>query len=219
MTFIAVALLAAAQLATAHFGIEYPEWRANTLSGNTNYSQWVWPCANVPGNLPNGNRTDWPLTGGSVKLDLHHPWSYVFINLGLGENVTVFNYTLTPSLVNSTGNGSLCIPSLPLPADLSVSDGDLASIQVVTSGASGSALYNCADITFRANAKALSGDDCKSDEGVSFSVVTAEASNSTNNTSTPGGTNGNSASAGGVNTLVLTSVVGLAVAFVYGVGV
>jgi len=137
-----IAILAAAQLATAHFGLTYPEWRVDTLSGDEKYSQWVWPCAGVPGNLPDGNRTEWPLDGGSLKLELHHPWSYVFVNLGLGENVTVFNYTLTPSLVNTTGNGTLCIPKLPLPADLTVADGDQASIQVVTSGHTGSALYN-----------------------------------------------------------------------------
>ena len=39
-------LLAAAGLAQAHFGIEYPPMRANTLgsSKNTTYSQWTNPC-------------------------------------------------------------------------------------------------------------------------------------------------------------------------------
>jgi len=133
-------LLAAAQLATAHFGLEYPTWRDTTLGTGHNYSQWNYPCAGVPGNL--GNRTDWPLTGGSVILDLHHPWTYVFINLGLGENVTNFNYTLTPQFLNTTGNGTLCLPTLPLPADLKVADGTLASIQVITVGDSGAGLYN-----------------------------------------------------------------------------
>lgn len=164
MKTASIAFLVAAQLATAHFGLEYPEWRVDTLKGEEKYSQWVWPCkfqllpvitsttqfanrllssgAGVPGNLPDGNRTDWPLDGGSLKLELHHAWTYVFVNLGLGDNVTVFNYTLTPSLVNTTGNGTLCIPKLPLPANLKVADGDQASIQVVTSGESGSALYN-----------------------------------------------------------------------------
>lgn len=89
-----------------------------------------------------GNRTDWPLQGGTLKLDLHHPWTYVFVNLGLGDNVTNFNYTLTPEFWNSTGKGTLCVPDLPLPADLSVEDGTKASIQVVTLGESGNALYN-----------------------------------------------------------------------------
>lgn len=73
---------------------------------------------------------------------MHHKWTYVFVNLGLGDNVTNFNYTLTPSLWNETGNGTLCISDLPLPVDLSVADGTHATIQVVTSGQSGSALYN-----------------------------------------------------------------------------
>jgi hypothetical protein len=70
----ALALLVTAQLASAHFGVEYPSWRADTLSTDTPYSQWVWPCAGVPAGA--GNRTDWPLTGGSLKLDLHHAWTY-----------------------------------------------------------------------------------------------------------------------------------------------
>lgn len=89
-----------------------------------------------------GNRTDWPVQGGSLALDLHHPWTYVFVNLGLGDNVTNFNYTLTPSFWNETGNGTLCVPQLPLPAGVTPADGSKGSIQVVTLGASGSALYN-----------------------------------------------------------------------------
>lgn len=72
---------------------------------------------------------------------LTHP-SSVFVNLGLGENATNFNYTLTKNFWNETGNGTLCVPSLPLPANLAVTDGTKASIQVVTLGDSGSALYN-----------------------------------------------------------------------------
>ena len=68
-----LALLVTAQLASAHFAVDYPEWRADSLN-NESYSQYTWPCAGVPGDA--GNRTDWPLTGGSLKLDLHHPWTY-----------------------------------------------------------------------------------------------------------------------------------------------
>lgn len=73
----------------------------------------------------------------------------VFVNLGLGPNVTNFNYTLTPSFWNETGNGTLCVPLLPLPANLAVTDGTQGSIQVVTPGASGSALYNVGDKVIR----------------------------------------------------------------------
>lgn len=92
--------------------------------------------------MPNGvgNRTEWPIAGGSVALDLHHQWTYLFINLGLGTNATAFSTALTPELLNVTGNGTYCIPLLPVPVD--VKDGDNATLQVVTSGESGAALYN-----------------------------------------------------------------------------
>ncbi|KAM7207237.1 hypothetical protein V8F20_002503 [Naviculisporaceae sp. PSN 640] len=219
MKFTALAVLATAQLATAHYGLLYPEWRFDTLSGDERYSQWEYPCAGVPGNT--GNRTEWPLTGGSLKLELHHAWTYVFVNLGLGENVTVFNYTLTPQLFNTTGNGTFCLPELPLPANLTPKDGDQASLQVITTDYKGTALYNCADIVFRASAKALSGDDCKSNN-VTGGVVAAATQGSDDDADSKNETNtdtkGSGAPAGGVNTMVLSSVAGLAIAFVYGLG-
>lgn len=143
VAFTPLALAAAlATTASAHYGLEYPVWRSNTLGTGHNYSQWTYPCAGVPADLPNGNRTDWPLKGGSVKLDLHHDWTYVFINLGLGANVSNFNYTLTPEFWNTTGKGTLCVPELLLPTNLKVADGDQASIQVITVGDSGAGLYN-----------------------------------------------------------------------------
>lgn len=46
MALAAFVLLAIAQLAMAHFGVEYPIWRDNTLgsSADSNYSQWEYPC-------------------------------------------------------------------------------------------------------------------------------------------------------------------------------
>lgn len=101
---------------------------------------------NIPGANVNQtsftNRTIWPLDGGSLSLDLHHPWTYVFVNLGLGTTTSTFNISLTPNFYNVTGNGTFCLPKLMLPAGTTVVDGQNASIQVVTSGRSGSALYN-----------------------------------------------------------------------------
>ncbi|TQS34249.1 hypothetical protein Golomagni_05375, partial [Golovinomyces magnicellulatus] len=144
-------LLAAVQAVNAHFGLTYPEWRADTLSeeGELKYSQWEYPCAGV--DYKAGNVTEWPLTGGSLELELHHPWTYVFVNLGLGENSTNFNISLTPELWNATGKGTLCVSELKIPQD--IADGSVGTLQVVTSGASGSALYNCADIKFSKDAK------------------------------------------------------------------
>ncbi|KAK4223999.1 hypothetical protein QBC38DRAFT_548034 [Podospora fimiseda] len=204
--FATLLLLSAVQLATAHFGLEYPEWRDNTLSAgaNSNYSQWEWPCAGVPPNT--GNRTDWPLTGGSVKLDLHHKWTYIFINLGIGANVSNFNVSLTNPFWNSTGNGTLCVPKLTLPSNLPIDDGTLASIQVVTIGETGNALYNCADITFRSSANALSGDDCKTSDGITYQNVTAAAQEQKSAAS----------SSPAANTAVLSAVGLVTLLFVFG---
>ena len=95
------------------------------------------------------NRTLWPLTGGSLSLDLHHPWTYLFVNLGLGTVYPTFNITLTNQLLNETGNGTLCMPQVVLPSSFTPFDGQNASIQVVTVGASGSALYNVSDPSIR----------------------------------------------------------------------
>ena len=164
-----------------------------------------------------GNVTDWPLDGGAVKLDLHHPWSYVFINLGLGENATNFNVSLTPQFLNATGKGQFCIDKLELPEE--VEDGTLGSIQVITLSESGTALYNCADIRFTKDAEGPS--NCTSEmEYVSIKEQsgngTEEDSSSSN--STKSGGDDNAAGILGVNKVVLTSVAGLAAAFVMGLG-
>ncbi|TFB02789.1 Uncharacterized protein CCMA1212_004993 [Trichoderma ghanense] len=255
--------LAAIQAVTAHFAIEYPEWRADTLAeeNEDKYSQWDYPCTSSPhshppssplhephhhnanantkkifhitgGGVPYkaGNITNWPLSGGALQLELHHPWTYLFVNLGLGANTTNFNISLTPSLVNVTGKGTLCIDKLALPsldAGADIKEGTLASIQVVTSGESGSALYNCADIRFTKNATGPS--NCSTSEGLEMHTVTEEDENDNDNgtDSSKGGDSGNSSApadkknaAGlmGSDKSVLATVVGLAVAFSLGLG-
>lgn len=100
--------------------------------------QYIFPCANI--SSMSANRTAWPLTGGSIGMHLGHPWTYYAINLGLGDDVSAFDISLTPELHNATGKGELCT-KVEIPAGL-VKEGDNASIQVVTFGESGSALYN-----------------------------------------------------------------------------
>jgi hypothetical protein len=160
-TRIVVSALVLVSLATSHFTMEYPEMRGDSFA--TGASQWIYPCkshANLFHNFINmiltflganvdqtsaTNRTLWPLTGGSLLLDLHHPWTYFFVNLGLGTDYPTFNITLTQQLLNETGNGTLCMPQVLLPSSYTPSDGQNASIQVVTVGDSGSALYNVSD--------------------------------------------------------------------------
>lgn len=167
-----------------------------------------------------GNVTDWPIGGGSLAVDLHHPWTYVFVNLGLGANATNFNISLTPQFWNATGKGTLCVEKLPVPID--VKEGTLASLQVVTSGASGSALYNCADIRFTKDAKALS--NCTTTKGITVQNVTQQQSGGSGGSSGNSSTNGTSdgkpkdsaGTAMGANIMALVTVVALASGFVMG---
>ncbi|KFY06045.1 hypothetical protein V492_08171 [Pseudogymnoascus sp. VKM F-4246] len=102
---------------------------------------------------------------------MHHAWTYYAINIGIGTVEPALTDTLTPDLHNTTGNGTLCIPKLSVPAGLA-KEGDNATLQVVTFDNFGSALYNCADITF--SSKAVAPKDCKT-EGVTEVIVGAEA--------------------------------------------
>ncbi|OHW99967.1 hypothetical protein CSPAE12_01197 [Colletotrichum incanum] len=213
--------LGAANLASAHFGLTYPAWRADTLkaTNETGYSQWTYPCAGVP--YGTGNVTDWPLDGGSIELDLHHDWTYVFINLGLeaNGNVTTHNITLTPEFWNATGAGTLCVEKLTLPTP--AESGQRGSLQIVTVGDSGAGLYNCADIRFSSNATTLSSEQCKTDGVTVYPIKeqsangTSDSGNSTGN-STGGGGGSSGAAGSGAHMLALTSVVGLSMAFVFG---
>lgn len=236
MSFKTLALFAAT--ASAHFGLRFPEWRVDSLVADedSGVNQRLYPCAGVPGDV--GNVTDWPLDGGALELELHHPWTYIFVNLGLGQNVSNFNVSLTPQFWNSTGNGTLCVPSLPV--DLDIVEGQEASIQVVTVGEKGDSLYNCANIRFTKDAEAFGGEQCKTD-GVEYYVVgeVQNASTSTGDVPEPSsedqgsdgssgssddsgsddsgsGDAGSSAAVAGFSTYALTSAVGLTVAFVAG---
>ncbi|KAK8059029.1 expression library immunization antigen 1 [Apiospora phragmitis] len=210
-------LLSSLRLSTAHFSIEYPTWRADTLAENTTYDQWRYPCAGAaPGAA---GRTDWPMQGGSVALGLHHEWTYLFINLGLGTNASAFNVSLTPEFVNVTGRGTYCIPALPLPVQ--PRDGDNATIQVVTSGKSGSALYNCADVTFRSSAQPLSGDQCKNSTGISADYIGQASTPSAGSPSSPTSTPkppGNATAAKQLDVVTMAGMFGLSMVYVLVVG-
>jgi hypothetical protein len=92
---------------------------------------------------PDTNRTLWPLTGGSLNVTLHDGAAIIFVNLGLGVNVTNFNISLLAIPLNETGAGNLCFPQLVLPSGLPIQEGTQASIQFATSNPkNGEGLYN-----------------------------------------------------------------------------
>lgn len=147
------------------------------------------------------NRTSWPFTGGSVKINGSHEHALTSINMAIGTNATNFNITLV-EMFNQTGAGVYCVKDAGkahLEAGLKAAgysgtnderlEGLAATIQVIQLGHSGAALYNvsfspsqlstetmliilqCADIKFEKNATTLSDDECKNGEGVSSQAI------------------------------------------------
>ncbi|PHH86668.1 hypothetical protein CDD83_9917 [Cordyceps sp. RAO-2017] len=148
---------------------------------------------------------------------MHHEQSYVFVNLGLGRNTSNFNVSLTPQFWNATGKGTLCVEKLPVPPG--IENGTLASLQVVTAGAGGAALYNCADVRFVQGAKARGG--C-SDSQVRYVPVGQQkegACPAGQGSGSPAGQRSGSGSARlAFDTLALAALVALAPLFVTGTG-
>ena len=143
---------------SAHTQLWYPTWRDNAL--NPPYNEQIYPCMCRPlqpfklanevscmigaGIVDNATtpRTPWPLDGGSLNITLRDGAAIVFVNLGLGVNVTNFNISLPGFPLNETGAGNVCFPKLTLPSGLPISEGTQASIQVATSNPkNGEGLY------------------------------------------------------------------------------
>ncbi|EON68181.1 hypothetical protein W97_07330 [Coniosporium apollinis CBS 100218] len=203
-------LLATAHIASAHFRLQYPFWRGDSFEGEA--SQWTWPCAGVDQTESANNRTQWPLSGGSVRIFGSHPWALTYVNLGVGNNVTSFNITLLDNF-NQTGNGTFCISQLGAAVleELGVQEGTNATLQVIQTSHSGSALYNCADITFSNQAQPLTGEECTNSTGVGGiqianvgTTTTSEGGASTTDSSTAASATAGAAVAVGVPGFVVS---------------
>jgi hypothetical protein len=139
-----------------------------------------------------------------------HPHAITFVNLALGTNVSVFNISIVP-IFNQTGNGTFCLDRIPLDDQkLGIEEGDNASLQVIMIGESGSALYNCADITFSKNATLLNSTMCANSTGVG-GVELENAGSKGNLSSTSCASNSSSSGAGGNMRIEAAVVVGAAV--------
>ncbi|KAE8442762.1 hypothetical protein EG329_002850 [Mollisiaceae sp. DMI_Dod_QoI] len=146
----------------AHTVITYPGWRGNNLIQNETFPygmQWSYPCGGIPATT---NRTKWPINGGGIAIQpgwfTGHASALFYINLGLGTSGPQGGPPnesfpmLPPFQINGPTNqpypGTFCLSQVPIPANVSVSIGDEATIQVVETAVHGGALYNCVDIIF-----------------------------------------------------------------------
>ncbi len=122
-------------LASGHFNLNYPTARGfnEDLLGN-------FPCGGQ--NSASPNRTLWPTKGGPIQLKMGHVTASVQVFLGLGNDVgSDFNITLVP-IFQEQGLGQFCMSNVMVPSDLKITDGQNATIQVVTNGDPVGGLYN-----------------------------------------------------------------------------
>lgn len=125
-------LLALLPLATAHFVLDWP-----TNRGFDDEQAVNGPCG---GFNDVKTRTDFPLSGGPIQLDMHHTQTKVAVYLALGNDPTSYSITLLPQLAEE-GPGDFCLGSVNIPSDLNITSGTNATIQVVSNGDPSGGLY------------------------------------------------------------------------------
>lgn len=129
-----LALLALPLLSSAHFHLHFPASR-----GDDDTNQATWPCG---GYTQTQNRTNVSLTGFPVSVELGHTESLFQVILAIGtEAGDNFDTVILPT-IQEFGPGDFCLPNVIIPADLNITDGTNASIQVITNAHSGGGLYN-----------------------------------------------------------------------------
>ncbi|GME37516.1 Endothiapepsin precursor protein [Neofusicoccum parvum] len=153
--------------------------------------QWMYPCGGMP---TSNNRTKWPVTGGALGWQpgwfAGHKTAFMFVNLGLGNEPLNMSNNMVPVFsINGPSDamypGSICLPQVPLPANVSVNVGDNATIQVVELAQHGAALYSCVDITFSEpeDVAQVNGTNCANTTGadslITFDLVFATSDLST----------------------------------------
>lgn len=157
-----VAAISLLSLVEAHTVITYPGWRGDNLITNDTFPygmQWMYPCGGMPTTT---NRTIWPTTGGAIAIQpgwfQGHATAFFYINMGFGTSGPTggppnMSFPMVPvfQIVGPTKNpypGAFCLPQVPLPANITVQPGDLATIQVVEAAVHGASLFSCVDIIF-----------------------------------------------------------------------
>lgn len=98
------------------------------------------------------NRTYWPTTGGAVSFQPGwaegHSTAFIYVNMGFGTIPPNYSHPVVPVFEivgpsnNEYSNQSVCLPQVPLPANITVKPGDNATIQVVEAAKHGAALYS-----------------------------------------------------------------------------
>ncbi|TVY17939.1 Uncharacterized protein LARI1_G004470 [Lachnellula arida] len=191
------ALAALAPFASAHFKLNYPAARG---FDEDNLSQF--PCGSF--DTPSSNRTIWPVSNGSIGLEMGHINANVEVLIGFGNNPgSAFNTVLRKTFTEQ-GLGAFCMTSFSLPEGANFTDGTNATIQVLTNGDPAGGLYNCADITFSTSAPVLDAGVCANGTGVK--AVAATSTQQPNETTDASTSTSASASASGSKSAAVSAL-------------
>ncbi|EHY57377.1 hypothetical protein ABEF92_006991 [Exophiala dermatitidis] len=185
-----VALLSLPLLVSAHFHILYP-----TPRSDEDESEGKFPCG---GFAISDNRTVVSSSAFPVALEMGHDRAVVQMLLALGNDPgDHFNITLEQTL-QEQGEGSFCLPSVQIPADLNITDGTNGTLQVITNAEGGGGLYVCADLTFTSSPTIQSlPSACSNGTGVTAYPLSSKINaNESNADGSPQSGSGSSSSSG-----------------------
>lgn len=171
--FLALSFL---PLTLAHFKLNFPASR-----GFDDDKEGTFPCGSF--DTVQSERTSFPISGGPIQINLGHPQTDVAVYMAIGDNPgNAFSIKVQPTTM-ITGLGDFCFGSIAVPADLNVTDGTKASIQVVTNNHESGGLYQCADVTL-VNTPLSSSDYSDNCKNASTSVTQENISRNPNETAT-----------------------------------
>jgi nascent polypeptide-associated complex subunit beta len=130
----ALSLFTLLPLTTAHFLLSWPDRR-----GFDDAQAGSFPCGGF--DSVSSNRTEFPLSGGPIQLDMHHSQTRIAVYLAIGDNPgSNYSIVLRPQFQRD-GPGNFCLGQVNIPSNLNITAGTNATIQVVTNGDPDGGLY------------------------------------------------------------------------------
>lgn len=161
MASLPIALLALVVSAGAHFLLNHP-----ATIGFIDDNEGIWPCGGFSPNFNNDTITDWHVGGDAIFTTLAHPQSNFLYRATL-DLTARSNWTELFPIVQQSGLGDRCEPSVPAPASWV---GMKGIIGVVADGPDG-ILFQCAAVSF-VSGTGTPASTCVNATGVSGAFTT-----------------------------------------------
>lgn len=129
----ALSLFALLPLATAHFVLNWPTGRGFDDANAPNFPCGGFDSVKTP-------RTEFPMSGGPIQLEMHHTQTNVAVYMALGDNPGSFSIVLRNQFAEQ-GPNNFCIGMVSIPEGMNITAGTNATIQVVSNGDPDGGLY------------------------------------------------------------------------------